>query len=175
MAATEVEVGGPRAHVGGRALLHRLEEGVLVMLVGALLVLAFSQILLRNFLGITWLWGDPLVRHLVLWASFLGALIATREDRHIRIDAVLRLLPPRPRLVATALGDAVAAAICLILAPLAARFVIDEHDYGGDAFLGLPRWTLQLVFPFVFAGMGLRFAGRAVTAVHRALSTRGAG
>ncbi|MEE2832280.1 MAG: hypothetical protein VYD18_07960, partial [Candidatus Latescibacterota bacterium] len=76
MAATEVEVGGPRAHVGGRTLLHRLEEGVLVMLVGALLVLAFSQILLRNFLGITWLWGDPLVRHLVLWASFLGALIA---------------------------------------------------------------------------------------------------
>ena len=174
MTAPEVGAGGTRTPVGDRTPLHRLEEGVLVLLVGSLLVLAFAQILLRNFLGITWLWGDPLVRHLVLWSSFLGALIATRLDRHIRIDAVLRLLPRRPRLVAAALGDAIAAAVCLILTPLAARFVIDEHDYGGDAFLGLPRWTLQLVFPIVFGGMGLRFAGRAVTGIRSALPTRAA-
>lgn len=140
---------------------HRIEEGTLVLLVGCLILLAFGQILLRNIAGITWVWADPLVRHLVLWSSFLGALIATRQDRHIRIDAGLRLLPPFWRGIAGALGDAVAAVVCLTMTPLAVRFVMDERQYAGDAFLDLPRWTLQLVFPLVFGTMGIRFLLRA--------------
>jgi TRAP-type C4-dicarboxylate transport system permease small subunit len=144
------------------ARLHRLEDGLLVLLVGTLLLLAFAQILLRNFFAITWLWGDPLVRHLVLWTSFLGALIATRDNRHIHIDAGLRLLPTRLRRFAAALGTAIAATICLLLTPIAFRFVSDELEYGGDAFAGIPRWPLQLVFPLVFGGMSVRFALRTI-------------
>ncbi len=141
-----------------RSPLHRRpEEVALVVLVGCLLGLAFAQILMRNLFQITWFWADPLLRHLVLWSSFLGALVATRQDRHIRIDAVLRLVPPpwRPRVAA--LGDLVAAALCGVLAPIALRFVLDERAYGAEAFPGVPAWVAQLVFPAVFAGMALRF------------------
>ena len=155
-----------------QAPLDRLEEALLVLLAGALLILASAQILLRNFLGITWLWSDPLMRHLVLWTSFLGALIATRDQQHIRIDAGLRLLPARSRQIAAALGDTVAGATCLILTPLAVRFVIDERNYGGDAFLDLPRWTLQLIFPLVFGGMALRFIARATNRLRSTLTDR---
>ncbi|HJP30727.1 MAG: TRAP transporter small permease [Candidatus Latescibacteria bacterium] len=156
---------------GRRSRLHRLEEGSLVLLVGVLLLLAFAQILLRNLFDVTWMWADPLVRHLVLWVSFLGALIATRDGRHIHIDAVLRLLPTRVRRIAVITGDAVAAIVCMILTRLAVRFVIDEHDYGDQAFLDLPRWTLQLVFPLVFGGMTLRFASRVTAGIRQMLAT----
>lgn len=168
---TEISSDGTRHTAGGRkAVLHHLEEGFLVLLVVALIMLASAQILLRNFLDVTWLWADPLIRHLVLWASFVGALIATRDDRHIRIDAGLRLLPVRGRRIVAALGDSIAGAICLTLTPFAVRFVMDERVHGGDALLELPRWILQLVFPLVFGGMGLRFCARAARRFHRVLS-----
>lgn len=140
-----------------RPLHLRVEEAVLVALVSGLLSLAFAQILLRNLFQVTWFWADPLLRHLVLWSSFLGALIATREDRHIRIDAVLRLLPGRWRPVAGAMGDLAGALLCGVLSPIAFRFVLDERAYGAEALPGMPAWVAQLVFPAVFAGMSLRF------------------
>jgi TRAP-type C4-dicarboxylate transport system permease small subunit len=148
-----------------------LEEAFLVLFVGALISLCFAQILLRNFLEITWLWADPLVRHLVLWSAFVGALIATRDDRHIRIDAGLRMLPARGRQIVAAVGDSIAAATCLTLTPFAVRFVLNERAYGGDAFLELPHWILQLVFPVVFGAMGLRFSTRAARAFRSVMST----
>ena len=71
---------------GPRAALHRLEDSVLCLLMTSLILLAFGQIALRNLFGISFLWSEPLIRHLVLWCSFLGALIASRMDKHIRIN-----------------------------------------------------------------------------------------
>ena len=71
---------------------HLLEEGLLVLLMGLIIALAFSQIILRNFLSHSIWWADPLIRHLVLWASFLGATIATRKNQHIKIDIIFRFI-----------------------------------------------------------------------------------
>ncbi len=163
------------AEDGHTGLLPQLEVAFLVLLMGTLMGLAFSQILLRNLFSITWLWADPLIRHLVLWTSLLGALLATRDDRHIRIDALLRLFSGRRREILATVGDASAAATCLVLTPLAVRFVIDEASYGGDAFLTVPRWTVQLIFPLVFGGMGLRFCGRVVRRIRSLADAPGRG
>jgi TRAP-type C4-dicarboxylate transport system permease small subunit len=137
--------------------LHRIEDGILFLLMGALVILSCAQILLRNWFDLSFLWVDPATRHLVLWASFLGALVASREAQHIRIDAVLRLLKPRSQRIATVLGDIVAASVCALLAYIALRFVADERQYGGSVFLDIPQWCLQTVFPLVFCGMAMRF------------------
>jgi len=136
---------------------HRLEDLILTLLVGLLVILSCTQILLRNFLEITYFWIEPLTRLLVLWSSFLGALVATRESQHVRIDAVLRWLPAPWRLRATMAGELVAAGVCGLLGVIAARFVLDERTYGGTGLLDIPQWSLQLVFPVIFLGMALRF------------------
>ena len=127
------------------------------MLVASLLVLTCGQILLRNLFSITLLWAEPLVRHLVLWIGFLGALIATRLDKHIRIDALLRLLPSRIQPICLAITRLFAAAIALLLAWTAIRFIADEMEFGTMAFLAVPSWIAQLVFPICFGLMALRF------------------
>lgn len=138
--------------------VHRLEDFILTLLVGLLVILSCTQILLRNFLEITYFWIEPLTRLLVLWSSFLGALVATRESQHVRIDAVLRWLPGAWRHRATMAGDLVAAGVCGFLSVIAARFVRDERSYGGTGLLDMPQWSLQMVFPIIFLGMALRFA-----------------
>jgi len=140
------------------SVLARLEDGVLVAMVTVLLLVSFGQILLRNLFQVTPLWIEPLARHLVMWTGFLGALAATREGRHIRIDAVLRLLPPLGRAAALLLSGAVSALTCGVLAWVAFGFVADERRYGAVGFLDLPTWILQVIFPACFALMACRYA-----------------
>ena len=59
--------------------LGNLEKWVLVLLLGFLTAFAVAQIMSRNFLSAGLVWGDDLLRHGVLWISFLGAARATLE------------------------------------------------------------------------------------------------
>jgi TRAP-type C4-dicarboxylate transport system permease small subunit len=152
-------------------LIHRLEETALVILVGSMVVLAISQIILRNFFSVSLLWAEPLIRHLVLWSGFIGALIATRENKHIKIDAILRVCSPRIGLLLNGLSLLLSAAVCLLLTWVSIRFLRDERSFATNTLLHLPAWQLQLIFPLTFGGMFLRFlhqAGRRLAAYTRA-------
>ena len=73
-------------------ILLALERGVLVLLFSLMIVLAFAQVVLRNFFSVGLIWADPLLRNSVLWLGFIGASLATQQDKHIRIDLVGRFL-----------------------------------------------------------------------------------
>jgi TRAP-type C4-dicarboxylate transport system permease small subunit len=75
------------------AVIEQLEQILLVILLSSMILIAFLQIVLRNFFATGLSWGDPLVRNLVLWIGFIGATLATREGKHINIDLVSRWLP----------------------------------------------------------------------------------
>ena len=143
--------------MSGQHFLHRLETGFLVLLVVCLLVLTCGQILVRNLFSITFLGTESLVRHLVLWIGLAGALVATRLDKHIRIDAALRLLPARARTIILGCADFFSTVLCVYLAYIAIRFVLDERAFGTTAFFAIPAWIAQLCFPLVFGLMALRF------------------
>jgi TRAP-type C4-dicarboxylate transport system permease small subunit len=76
----------------GLIWLHRFEDGLIAFLVLLLVVLAGAQIVLRNFFDSGLPWADPVLRALVLWTGLLGALAAVREDKHISLDVLSRLL-----------------------------------------------------------------------------------
>lgn len=136
--------------------LHRVEDVFLALLLGAMVVLAPLQILLRSVFDAGFAWGDPLLRALVLWVGLLGALVASRERRHITIDVISRLLAPRPRAVAAAATSLFTAAVSAMVAFHAARFVASDFGFGTVAFSGIPAWVLELVLPFAFGAIALR-------------------
>ena len=138
-------------------ILHRIEDLFLVSLVTGLVVLTCGQILLRNFFGLTFPGTESFVRHLVLWIGMAGALAATRLDKHIRIDAVLRLLPASHRRFALAAADLFTASLCALLTSIAWRFIGDEREFGALAFFSVPAWIAQICFPLAFGLMTLRF------------------
>lgn len=139
-----------------------LEDALLIAAFVALLLLAGTQIVMRNFLGSGFSWIDPLLRILVLWVGMLGAVVATREDRHIGIDVLSRFVP----LTALPWLKRVTAVITAIISGLLAwhtfRFVRDEHAYSDVEVAGLPVWMWQAILPFGFALMTWRFLLNAV-------------
>ena len=138
-------------------ILQRLEDLFLLSLVTSLVVSTCGQILLRNFFGLTFPGTESVVRHLVLWIGMAGALAATRLDKHIRIDAVLRFLPTIYRRFVLATADLFTAGLCALLTIIAWRFISDEREFGALAFFDVPAWIAQLCFPLAFGLMTRRF------------------
>lgn len=138
-------------------LLCRLEDGVLVSLLLAMIALAFGQIVLRNFFSTGVAWVDPLLRVLVLWVGLIGAMVAARLDKHISVDVLTRLLNPRLTAIGQLVTRLFAAAVSGLIAWHAARFIVDEWRSGSVAFAGLPAWLLELIIPLAFGIIAFRF------------------
>jgi TRAP-type C4-dicarboxylate transport system permease small subunit len=138
-------------------ILHQLESGLMTTLMVAMILMAFGQIVLRNIFEVSILWADPFLRHLVLWTGMLGAAMATRDGRHIKIDFLPQLMPPRGKAVLAALTNLFSAGVCTVLVWAAVRFVRDELEFGGTAFLDIPAWIVQLILPVAFVIITIRF------------------
>jgi TRAP-type C4-dicarboxylate transport system permease small subunit len=143
--------------------LHRTEDALITILVLGLVGLAGAQIVLRNVFGSGISWADPLLRALVLWVGLLGALAAVREDKHIGLDVASRLLKGVALRVVRLLTYGFAAIICAMVAWYSFNLVQIEIAGGTVAFAGIPAWAVEIILPFAFGLMWLRFVLRALT------------
>ena len=156
-------------------LLERLEEAVLLLLIAAMIVLACLQIVLRDVWGGGLSWADPLLRVMVLWAGLLGAVVATKMDKHISIDLASHLLAKPILRWLRVLRYLFATGVCLVLTWVAVDFVLQEAGQGnGQEMAGLASWQLNLVFPIAFGGIALRFLINSVHRFRAALPRKGA-
>lgn len=151
-----------RAADKGRAnrwlrVLTVVEDALVVLTLGAMLLIAGAQILLRNFWGTGLAWGDPLLRVMVLWLGMLGAMVASRADGHITIDVLPRLFPERGRRAVRALTDLFTATVCMVVAFEGGRLVAMEFEAASIAFASVPAWVCELPIPLGFGVMALRF------------------
>lgn len=143
------------------AHLHRAEDLLLAGLVLALLGVAVAQFGLRVFADGGLDWAEAGSRAGVLWLALLGALGATRDRRHIAIDALPRFLPQRGRRVAWWISQGAAAVISGGLAWLGWGLVQLERESPVPFIPGIPSWVPMLVLPVGFALMALRFVAAA--------------
>jgi len=133
-----------------------IENALLIALLALMVSLAGAQILLRNLFDMSILDVDQLLRLLVLWVAMLGAVAASREGKHIRVDVLARWLPGRIRAGTQALTDIFTIAVCLVLAWQALRFI--RAEVGVTAFGVLPGWAAELILPAAFALIALRYS-----------------
>jgi TRAP-type C4-dicarboxylate transport system permease small subunit len=135
----------------------RLEDALLILALLAMIGMAVLQIVLRVFFHTGIVWGDELVRVLVLWLGMLGAISASRSDNHIRIDLASRYLPDRFKAWAGGIMQLATALVCGLAAWYAVRFVVIEFEFQGRAFAAVPSWVCEAIIPVGFAAIALRY------------------
>ena len=150
-------------------LLVRLETIFLVVFLSLMVLLAFAQVVLRNVFGGGFLWGDPLVRQMVMWSGFMGAAIASSQDRHISIDALTKFIKGRVKDVVHIITSLFASVVCFYLARAAWVFLEDEKQSGGELITGIPSWIGLIIIPvgywLLMAHFGLNAIEHAADAV----------
>jgi TRAP-type C4-dicarboxylate transport system permease small subunit len=137
--------------------LARVEGTLLVAILCVMVGGSFLQVLLRNLFH----WGiegaDLLLRHGVLWLALLGASLATRQARHIRIDVFPRLIPPAYQRFVEALTSLAAFGVSAALTAASWTLVLLEREAGSTLVLGLPTWVAQAILPAGFLLITFRF------------------
>ncbi|MFA6011577.1 MAG: TRAP transporter small permease [Desulfobacteraceae bacterium] len=142
-------------------LFRKLDVILASVCLTAMILVVLCQIILRNFFHGGLAFGDDLVRHLVLWVVFLGAGIAARENRHIKIDVMARFFSPEVNRYVDAIVAVFSTGVCLVLSYAAFTFVREEFGSGFTMnMFNMPVWILQTIIP----------AGYLIITVHLALS-----
>ncbi len=145
--------------------IEKVAVGAIVLLLSVMILLAFGQVLMRNIFHSAFPGVDVLLRHLVLWVGYFGAIIATGHRRHLRIEVVELVLSERARVVCAVIANLFAAAICIVLLRAAISFVHLERAETTTTMIGLPAWVFAIVVPVGYAAIGFRFIVRAVEIV----------
>ncbi len=151
------------------ALVRNLDMVIASVCLTAMILVVLAQIILRNFFHSGLSYGDELVRHLVLWVVFLGAGVAARENRHIRIDVMARVFPPQIGRYIDAVVALFSTVIGLLLTFAAFSFVRGEYRDGITlTMFNMPVWFAQAIIPagYLLITVYLGFAG-IVTFIHR--------
>ena len=142
--------------------LKRCEDALLVLLLLGMIGMAAGQVLLRNFFDSGVYWGDSAVRVMVLWVTMFGAMVASRDDSHIRIDLVGRFLQDLEKpLLETTIARINYGFTCFVLGLFcwaSGQFVYYEYLDQSIAFAKVPAWICEAVMPLGSGIMALRYA-----------------
>src|SRR5215471_2494191 len=108
------------SHATGARLqsaLRHVEDNIGALLFTAMLVVVLAQVFVRFFLY-RWVqiaWADEIGRALLVWSSFWGAILVTRESRHITVDLVYDCFAPPVQCALRVLGDLVVGGFLLLV------------------------------------------------------------
>jgi C4-dicarboxylate transporter, DctQ subunit len=131
-----------------------LERFAVVILFVSLIGIILVNILGRNLLHISF---DALFEFapvMVLWLSLLGASLAMRSERHIKLELLLRFCPPWVRQWAFAGGSLFGMAVMAVLFAASISFFKEELSIFGG------RGWLSLITPLFFGLMTFRYLVR---------------
>lgn len=134
-----------------------LETAVLVTLFSSMMLLAVGQIVLREVFNTGFVWADELIKLMVLWLAMVGSIAATRDNRHIRIDALSHVFPKLAIQIIRVLVDLFAALIAGLVAWHAWRYLQVEIEYADTVLVNIPAWAAHSILPAAFLLISFRF------------------
>ncbi len=90
-------------------IINSLEEAIIALLLAAMTLLVFMEVVLRFGFGTGFMWAEELTLHLSAWMVLFGVSYGIKVGSHIGVDALVKLMPsPLRRLI-----SAVAVIACL--------------------------------------------------------------
>ncbi|MBM3892089.1 MAG: TRAP transporter large permease subunit, partial [Verrucomicrobia bacterium] len=155
----DIRPAGPQTPA--RRFLRWFENSFSIICLAAMSLLPLVEIVTRKFFH----WGVPgsqlIVQHLTLVIAFLGAALAARDGRLLRLATTSRLVGERTLRFTTIFADAVGAGVTAALCYGSWQFVQVERASGGLLVGDIPRWVVEAVMPVGLALVTLRLVWRA--------------
>ena len=96
-------------------LFFRLAELTLVIMLSAMVIMVFGNVVLRYGFNDSIISSEELSRFLFIWITFLGAIVAMRENAHLGLDSVVRKLGLRGKKIAFAVSNLMMLGCCVLM------------------------------------------------------------
>ncbi len=118
-------------------IINRIEEAIIALLLAAMTLLVFVEVVLRFGFGQGIMWAQEVTLHLSAWLVLFGVSYGIKVGSHIGVDALVKILPTNVRRVIS--GIAVIACLTYCGLFMKGAWVLpvqdpdDRHRNGGPA------------------------------------------
>ena len=140
-------------------VINILEETIIAILLAAMTILTFVQVVMRYVFESGFFWAQELTIFMFAWLVLFGMSYGVRAGAHIGVDLLVKKLSPAANKVVGAL----AIALCMLYAGIMVYGGWGDLDLlimiGIEAEdLPIPLWTAKIILPLGYALLFLRFA-----------------
>ena len=128
------------------------EKALIVFLFTALILLIVFNIVTRNIFNVSFQKVLEITPGFVLWLTLCGSTLALKNQRHIKLELLLRYLGTRARSFAKIISSIFGLTVMGVLFVASFEFVRGEVD-----IFGIRGWT-AIIFPLFFVLSFFRYA-----------------
>lgn len=140
----------------------RLLEHLLFAIIAVMVVLVFSNVMLRALFGDALTWADEVSRMLFIWLTFIGATVGVVRGSHIGMDVVVQMVGPGLRRWMEIASTLLILAFLAIWGLYGVRLIAQNLDYLAPA-TGVPMGYFYLASPIGAVLMALIYIRRLIT------------
>jgi len=139
-------------------ILAKIEEGIIWIIMLQMVLLTFSQVVMRYLFHTAFTWSEEVLRFEMVFITFFAASLAVKRDAHINVKVLQLCLPDRYsyylKLIALIASCIVSLALCYYGSLLA----ISVKGFGQlTPALGIPSFIPYISIPFASFLMAIRF------------------
>ncbi len=140
-----------------RTALRNLEEIIVGTLVAAMAIVAVTNVIARYVFNSPIPWAEEFAGTCFIWLVFFGALLCTKQRRHLVVDALLIVLPARLQSIFRVAVDL----FVLVLMALLVYYgsVLMQSTTQRTMSLGIPKYYIYSVVP-ITAALGFLYSLR---------------
>jgi TRAP-type C4-dicarboxylate transport system permease small subunit len=73
-------------------MVNRVFHAIIAICLSCMSIFVFANVILRYFFNSGLTWAEEASRYLFIWLIFLGAIVAFRENAHLGVDTLVRML-----------------------------------------------------------------------------------
>jgi TRAP-type C4-dicarboxylate transport system permease small subunit len=134
----------------------RIENWLSYAAVFLLVLFSVLEIVARTFFQRGFPGSSDYVQHLVIWITFLGGMITSREGRHLSLSVGAERLSPRLKTGVLTVNAFISTAVSFALAGSSLSFIL--LAFSPDKMVGIVpvRWA-TLILPLGYCVMAIRF------------------
>jgi len=137
---------------------HKIENTLAGTLLFVMAILPTAEIFLRKIFSTGIAGSTVYVQHLTLFIGFIGAIIATRDGRHLTLSSGVEFIPQKFIRIAIPVRNIVSTMVCTGLFWASFQMVRAEMSSPLKIANWLPVWVVELIMPVCFLIMVFRFA-----------------
>lgn len=149
-------------------ILSRIEEAIAALALGAASLIVILGVVMRYVFNDPLGWTEEAAILLLMYSSFIGAVIALRHNEHVGIDILALAFEQRGKYVFAILNALLTVLYCVVIGVYAWLMIFTQNSLNAvTPALSLPVWLVRLAVPL---GLTLMFL-RALEILYR--TTRG--
>jgi len=126
--------------------INSLEEGIICILLAAMTLEVFVEVVMRYGFGKGVMWGEELTLHLSAWMVLFGASYGLKVGSHIGVDALVKVLPAKLRKIVGGLAICACLFYCSLFIEGAWVYLAKVHKIGLELDdMPIPKWIAHSI------------------------------